>query len=214
MSSQESSAIIDPKRLALLTQYFPPEVYPQTLWLAEAMRDQGFDAHILTGAPNYPTGQVLPGYTARATRHETIQGFRVTRGPVFPSHDEHALGRVANYLSFGAGAAWAGRAVMRTADVTLVWATPATVGIPALWANLIWQTPYVLFVQDLWPDSVFATGYLTDPRIERVARSALAHYLTALYSQAAHIVAITPGCSACLSTEASRLRRPASYSTG
>lgn len=193
MSSQKSSAVIGPKRLALLTQYFPPEVYPQTLWLAEAMRDQGFDTHVLTGTPNYPTGKVLPGYSARTTKHETIQGFRVTRGPVYPSHDDDAIGRVANYLSFGAGAFWAGRAILRTADVTLVWATPATVGIPALWANLIWETPYVLFVQDLWPDTVFATGYLTDPRIERVARSGLAPYLRALYSRAAHVVAITPG---------------------
>ncbi len=177
----------------LLTQYFPPEVYPQTLWLAQALRGEGFDTHVLTTAPNYPTGKVLPGYSACKTRREVVEGFRVTRGPVFPSHDENALGRVCNYLSFGAGAGWAGSGLLRTADAVLVWATPATVGVPALWGRLASGTPYVLFVQDLWPDSVFATGFLSNPRTERAARWGLAPYLRALYVNAAHVIAITPG---------------------
>lgn len=188
-----SPTLMPPSRLVLLTQYFPPEVYPQTLWLAQAVRGHGFDTHILTAAPNYPSGTVLPGYSARRSKREIVDGFRVTRGPVFPSHDENALGRVANYVSFGAGAGWAGRRVLRSADAVLVWATPATVGVPALWARLTSGTPYVLFVQDLWPDSVFATGFLRDPRLERVARLGLTPYLSALYRNSAHVIAITPG---------------------
>lgn len=186
-------SLMSATRLVLLTQYFPPEVYPQTLWLAQALRGQGFDTHVLTTAPNYPTGKVQSGYSALRSRREVIDGFRVTRGPVIPSHDESALGRVGNYLSFGAGASWAGRRVLRSADVILVWATPATVGIPALWARLISRTPYVLFIQDLWPDSVFATGFLSDRRLETVARLGLNPYLKTLYGNSAHVIAITPG---------------------
>lgn len=181
------------RRLALVTQYFPPEVYPQPLWLAQAMREQGFDVHVCTSIPNYPTGVVLDGYSARRTAREDVDGFRVTRSPVFPSHDSSAVGRIANYLSFAAGASWTGRRILASADASLVWATPATVGGPALVAKLRHGTPYVLYVQDLWPDSVFATQFLTQPTVRRAAEAGLDPYLRLLYRHAAKVVAITPG---------------------
>ena len=189
----DAPAMLPAGRVALVSQYFPPEVYPQTLWVAEAIRGAGFDVHISTSVPNYPTGEVLPGYSAFRGGHESLHGFRVTRAPVYPSHDHRAMGRIANYVSFAAGSAWAGRHVLATADVTLVWATPATVGLPALVAALRKGTPYVLWVQDLWPDSVFATQYLTNPVVRRAAEAGLNPLLRALYTKAAHVLAITPG---------------------
>lgn len=179
--------------MALVTQYFPPEVYPQTLWLAQAMRGNGFDVHVCTSVPNYPTGEVMAGYSAHHGCNESVDGFRVTRSPVYPSHDGSAVGRIANYLSFAAATTWSSRAVLRTADLALVWATPATVGAPALAARLRYGRPYVLYVQDLWPDSVFATQFLTGGAVHSVAERGLTGYLRALYAHASHIVAISPG---------------------
>jgi glycosyltransferase involved in cell wall biosynthesis len=161
--------------------------------VSEALRAAGFDVHISTSVPNYPTGVVPPGYRASRGCRERIDGFSVTRAPVYPSHDHRALGRIANYMTFAVGSSWVGRHVLATADVSLVWATPATVGMPALVATLRHGTPYVLWVQDLWPDSVFATQFLTHPVVRRAAEAGLNPYLRALYSKAAHVVAITPG---------------------
>lgn len=180
-------------RVAFITQYFPPEVYPQTRWLAEALRGQGFSMRVVTSIPNYPTGEVLAGYSAWKPYFEVQDGFHVTRAPVFPSHDDRALGRIANYTSFAASSAWFGRRVLDTADVVLVWGTPATVGMPALVGRVVYGTPYVLFVQDLWPDSVFATQYLIGAKTRRLAEAGLRPFMSALYSHAGNVAGITPG---------------------
>src|SRR5690606_16741182 len=113
-------------------QYFPPEPYPQTLWLAQALRSEGFAVRVSTSVPNYPTGRVLPGYRGHRREEESISGFPVTRVPVYPSHDRQALGRALNYGSFGLAMVAGNLNALTTADVVVVWATPATVGFPAL----------------------------------------------------------------------------------
>lgn len=180
-------------RVHLLTQYFPPEVYPQTLWLAEALRELGFRVAVTTSIPNYPSGTVVDGYSAATPVQETIDGFDVLRAPVYPSHDHRALGRIANYASFAMSSTWFGRSAARTADVTLVWATSATAALAALVSRWTVGTPYVLYVQDLWPDSVFATQFLSSPAARKATNAALVPYLKVLYRSASGVVAISPG---------------------
>ena len=180
-------------RVLLLTQYFPPEPYPQTLWLAEALRGEGLAVRVLTSVPNYPTGKVLPGYRGFKLQREEVSSFSVTRVPVYPSHSTDAVGRIVNYGSFGLSAMATSRSALSTADVVLVWATPATVGLPALVESHLSGTPYILYVQDLWPDSIFASGFLGSPKTRSLAERSLQPLLSSMYSNAAHIVAISPG---------------------
>ena len=179
--------------MQLLTQYFPPEPYPQTLWLAETLRSEGFAVRVSTSVPNYPSGRVLPGYRSHQREKEVISGFPVTRVPVYPSHDRQALGRVLNYGSFGLSTFARNGRALSTADVVVVWATPATAALPALAAKRLSGTPYILYVQDLWPDSIFASGFLEKPAVRRSAEVCLHPLLTALYGNASHVAAITPG---------------------
>lgn len=180
-------------KVALLTQYFPPEVYPQTLWLAETLKQQGWRVAVVTSVPNYPTGMVADGYRATRAKFEQVEGTPVLRVPVYPSHDRRAFGRIANYASFAFSSAFQGHRTFAGADVNLVWATPATVGLAALITRFTVGTPYVLYIQDLWPDSVFATGFLTGPSMRLAVEKAMAPYLASLHHHASHIVAITPG---------------------
>jgi glycosyltransferase involved in cell wall biosynthesis len=82
---------------------------------------------------------------------------------------------------------------MRSADVALVYSSPATAATAAMAANAISGTPYVLLVQDLWPDSVFATGFLTGVKTRRTAEALLTWFTERTYRHAAHIAAISPG---------------------
>ena len=84
----------------------PPEpgtVVPSAI--AEGLHGAGHDVEVLTGFPNYPTGRVLDGYRVRPYQRETTpSGIPVHRAPLWPNHDAPRRRRMANYLSFAAGA--------------------------------------------------------------------------------------------------------------
>ena len=180
-------------RLAYVTEWFPPEPSRAWFWVAEALRDVGFEIGIVTGSPYYPGSRVLEGYRARDWRVETCEGFRVLRVPEFPSHDSSAIRRIASYSSFAASSALLATPAIRRADVSLVFMSPASSALAAMTARVGSGTPYVLHVHDLWPDSIFATGFLTTPLVRAVTEPAVNAFVQASYHGAAHICAITPG---------------------
>lgn len=176
-------------RVAYVTQWFPPEPTPLPAWIAASLQTRGLDVHVVTGVPNYPTGRVQPGYSAWRSTRDDVDGLRVTRAPLVPSHSSSAVGRALNYTSFAAGSSWAGRRVLRTADVALVYGSPVTAAL----GPQLWGTPYVVLVQDLWPDSVTATGFVSSPRAVDVLESTVGRYADAVYRGAAHVCVISPG---------------------
>lgn len=180
-------------RVAFVTQWFPPEPVDQPLWIAESLRRHGQRLAILTGMPHFPLGQLAPGYSASTARRETHYGFPVQRCPEYPDHGLSSLGRVANYSSFALSASWWGRSMLSTADVSLVYSSPATAALPAMTAKALHGTPYVLLVQDLWPDTVFATGFLVQGPARGAAEVGLTAFTRASYRGAAHIAVIAPG---------------------
>ncbi|GIJ22540.1 glycosyltransferase family 4 protein [Micromonospora lutea] len=186
---------VDPAvtRVALISQFFPPEPVPIPLGLTRCLRRQGFEVDVLTGVPNYPTGIVHAGYPHRRPVMDEVDGLRVLRTPLHPSHDRSAVGRAANYLTWAASSTLLGSSLLRTADVALVYSSPATAAAAALTARLRWGIPYVLMVMDLWPDSVFATGFLTRGPARRVAETTLSRFTDLTYRWAEHVTVPSPG---------------------
>lgn len=182
-----------PDRVALVSQWFPPEPTTIPLGITRSLRQQGFAVDVLTGVPNYPTGTVHQGYSAPRRTVESRDGLRVVRSPLYPSHDQSTIGRTANYLSWAASSALLGAPVLRTADVALVYASPATAATAAMVARLRWRTPYVLMVMDLWPDSVFATGFLTEGLTRRLTEAILGRFTDWTYRWADHVTVPSPG---------------------
>lgn len=175
-------------RVAYLTQWFPPEPVNVPLWIAESLQRQGLQMSVLTGVPNWPTGEVRDGYSAWRAVREDRSGLRVLRTPLYPSHSRSAVGRFANYATYALSSAALGTHLLRSADVALVYASPAT----AATAAMIHKVPYVLLIQDLWPDSIFATGFLTEGSARRLAEASLTWFTDEAYRRAAHIAVISP----------------------
>ncbi|MBQ1047988.1 glycosyltransferase family 4 protein [Micromonospora sp. C51] len=186
---------VDPAgtRVALISQFFPPEPVPIPLGLTRCLRRQGFEVDVLTGVPNYPTGIVHAGYPHRRPMTDNVDGLRVLRTPLHPSHDRSTVGRAVNYLSWAASSTLLGSSLLRTADVALVYSSPATAAAGALAARLRWGIPYVLMVMDLWPDSVFATGFLTRGLARRAAETTLSRFTELTYRWAEHVTVPSPG---------------------
>ncbi|MEV0155916.1 glycosyltransferase family 4 protein [Micromonospora sp. NPDC050686] len=182
-----------PTRVAFVTQWFPPEPAAIPLGLARALRNQGLDVGVLTGVPNYPTGRVTPGYSAWRRSSETRDGFPIRRTPLYPSHDQSALRRATNYLSYAASSTLLGGPMLRSADVALVYSSPATAATAAIAARRRWGLPYVLMVMDLWPDSIFSTGFFDPGRGRRIAEGTLHWFTDRTYRLAAHVTVTCPG---------------------
>jgi glycosyltransferase involved in cell wall biosynthesis len=178
-------------RVLLLTQYFDPEsTYKGMIYARELIR-QGHQVEILTGFPNYPGGKLFPGYRVRLLQIEIMEGIKVIRVPLYPSHGAGGLGRILNYLSFSFSAAAIGPWVVTRPDVIHVYHGHATIGLPAWVISRTRRVPFVLDIQDLWPDTIVASGML--PGWMRPLIPILNGWCNFMYRRAARIAVQSKG---------------------
>lgn len=181
------------RRLLFITQWFPPEPAQVPLWIASALRERGWVVEVLTGHPNYPNGKVHEGFDPRRYVRDEEAGFHLRRTPLYPSHDQSAIRRMANYISWALSASVVAPIRAKQADVTLVYSSPATAAAPAMLARLLTGRRYVLLVQDIWPDSVTATGLMRSGFAVRVVERLLDTFVKSAYRGADFVLAIAPG---------------------
>lgn len=176
-------------RVLLLTQWFDPEPTFKGLVFARELVRQGFEVEVLTGFPNYPEGKLYPGYKMKWLQREIIDGVQITRVPLYPNHDQSALKRVFNYVSFSASSLIYGLFMAKRADVIYAYHPPLTVGVTASILRLLRRMPVVYDIQDMWPDTLRATGMLSNAKALRVVES-VCHWV---YKRVDHIVVLSPG---------------------
>jgi glycosyltransferase involved in cell wall biosynthesis len=176
-------------RVLLLTQWFDPEPTLKGLVFARELVRQGFDVEVVTGFPNYPGGKVYPGYRIKWIQRERIDGVDITRLPLYPNHDQSAIKRVVNYVSFAASALFYGVFMVKRADVMYAYHPPLTVGIAAALIRWIRHIPLVYDIQDMWPDTLRATGMLNNPR----ALAIVGRVCDWVYRRVDQIVVLSPG---------------------
>ncbi len=175
--------------ILLLNQLCEPEPTLKGLVFARELAERGHGLEVLTGFPNYPEGNLYPGYRMRPWQREFISGISITRVPLYPSHDRSAIRRALNYTSFAVTSAMLGPALLRRPDIVYVYLSMPTLGLPALAFRLFRGAPFVIDVQDLWPDSVSLSGMLSNT----TALKLLGGWCDFVYRQAAHIVVLSPG---------------------
>lgn len=176
-------------RILLLMQWFDPEPQIKGLLFAKKLRDLGNEVEILTGFPNYPGGKVYPGYSVKLFQVEMMDGIRVLRVPLYPSHDNSAFRRILNYVSFGLTSCIAGLFLVNRQAVIYACGPPVTVGVSAALISLVRRVPFVYDIQDLWPDSLGATGMFNSSHGFKV----VARVCKWVYDRAAHITVQSPG---------------------
>lgn len=173
-------------RIAYITQWFDPE--PNILKgvaFVQPLQAAGHQVTVITGFPNYPEGRIYAGYRLRPIQHEIIDGVRLVRLPLYPSHDQSSVRRSLNYLSFFISV-FAYLALNRSRfDLAYVYHPPITVALAAA----LLKIPFVLDVQDLWPDTIAATGMRGASRLQR----ALGACCRFVYARAAAIATQSEG---------------------
>ena len=182
-------------KLGVLSQWFDPEPGPAAIpgvlsreWVAA-----GHHVSVLTGFPNYPTGELYPGYSQRLRDTSRHEGMSVTRVPLYASHNASGLHRAANYVSFAASAAALGGRALRGSDAVWVYNSPVTVALPLLTHTRWGGLPYFLHVQDLWPDSLLSSGMVPGGRAGVLVERAVSAVVRLMERRATVVGVISPG---------------------
>lgn len=156
--------------ILIVSQYFWPEPFIIND-LAIQMKQLGHEVTVFTGKPNYPDGNLYPGYESSGTLEELFQEhIPVFRIPLRPRKKANAKNLMLNYLSFICSGLLQARKFSKNKnfDSILVFApSPITSAIPALLLKWLTKSHLTIWIQDLWPESLKATGYVQNKFILR-----------------------------------------------
>jgi len=154
-------------RIAMLTQYFPPEMgAPQARLyeLATRLQARGHELTIVTAMPNYPTGKILSEYRRRAFCVEKLDGMKVIRTPIYPSRSRNLLVRLASYMSFTVSSLVMGSWSVGRQDLLIVESPPLFLGPSGIAMSRLTRSRMILMVSDIWPDVAVRMGNIIGKR--------------------------------------------------
>ena len=146
-------------RILVVTQYFWPEGF-RVNDLVSGLVERGHEVTILTGKPNYPSGQTFSEFRRNPSAYSCYEGCAVIRVPII-ARGRRALTLLLNYASFAVAASTIGafRLRGRKFDAIFVFEpSPVSVGLPAALLKWLKNAPLAFWVLDLWPESLEATG--------------------------------------------------------
>lgn len=150
-------------KILLVSQFFKPETFIINELVLE-IEKLGHQVTVFTGKPNYPDGDIYPGYKQWGVQKEIIgRNIEVIRVPLIPRRKGRAINLLLNYLSFmvfgSVFAPWLLRG--KKFDNIIVFATsPITAAVPAIVTKLVKRTHLSVWVLDLWPESLMVTGFI------------------------------------------------------
>jgi glycosyltransferase involved in cell wall biosynthesis len=148
-------------RVLLVSQLFKPEMgaLPNRLGpIARYLAASGHDVSVATGMPNYPLGEVFPGYRGRWFMRESLDGVAVLRTAyVTTPRNVSKASQLASYLSFVPAVLHSG---LRAGplDVVFVTSPPIFPAVPAIALAKLRRARLVVDLRDLWPDELVACG--------------------------------------------------------
>jgi glycosyltransferase involved in cell wall biosynthesis len=156
-------------RLAIHTQYYPPEMGAPQVRLSELAQrfvERGHEVFVLTGMPNYPAGKIHPGYGGLYRREEK-PNYHIVRSYVHPNRSLHVKGRFVNYLSFALSSLVAGTLTLPELDFLFTENPPVSLGLPGFLLNHSKKARWIFNVADLWLEGAVRLGLLHEGRSVR-----------------------------------------------
>lgn len=152
-------------RIALLTQYYKPEMGAPQNRLYEMMtglKALGNEVCVVTGMPNYPTGKIFDGYRSKFSMTEKIDGIEIRRYWLSASNSSKVLPRIWNMISFSITSFFSiGFLRKRKVDVLVVETPPLVLCITAYLISRLLGIRLVTNVSDLWPLSAKELGAIS-----------------------------------------------------
>ena len=148
-------------KLLVICQYYYPEPF-RINDLCEELSKRGHEVTVVTGKPNYPEGEIYPGYQKKSYMEEMIHGVRVHRCPIIP-RKTGVLFRFLNYYSYVLSSKHFVKKCKpsdgNSFDAVLVnQLSPVLMAKAAITYKKRYRVPVLMYCLDLWPESLTAGG--------------------------------------------------------
>ena len=175
--------------ILFLSDNFPPEVNAPASRTFEHCREwvnEGKQVTVITCNPNFPKGEVFPGYRNRLFQKEKISGIKVIRVWTYITENKGFAKRTLDYLSFMISS-FIASFLVRKVDLIIGTSPQFFTAVSAWGSSTFKRVPFVFELRDLWPESIKAVGAVKDSNLIRLFE-ALEMFL---YRRAIRIISVT-----------------------
>ena len=165
-------------KIAILTQYYPPEMgAPQGRLseLAKSIVSLGHEVIVLTAMPSYPLGRTFDGYGG-LLRRETRDGVSVIRTWAYPTQSPSIVKRLATYFSFVFSSLLFGTFTLPRVDYLLTESPPVFLGLSGMLLSKLKGARWIFNVSDLWTETAVRIGVLSGDGWKFKSAQKLEHY--------------------------------------
>ncbi|KGP75331.1 hypothetical protein JT05_11150 [Desulfosporosinus sp. Tol-M] len=148
-------------KILVVCQYYYPEQF-KINDICEQLILDGHVVTVLTGLPNYPTGNIPNEYQWGRKRKETINGVKVLRCFEI-GRKNGVVGMALNYASYMLSAAIKALFLNIDFDIIFVYQlSPVFMALPAVVLKKRFNKPLYLYCCDIWPESL--KNYIPDEK--------------------------------------------------
>lgn len=158
-------------KILVICQYYHPEPFRITDICEELVR-QGHEVLVVTGTPNYPMGEIYPGYENGQKVDEILNGVQIHRCITVP-RKTGTLNRLKNYFSYPIVSKKYIKKLDNSFDVVFVnQLSPVMMAEAGIWYKRKHKKKLVLYCLDLWPESLCVGGIKRGSAIYKVFKVA------------------------------------------
>ncbi len=144
-------------KILVICQYYSPEPFRITDICEELVR-RGNTVTVVTGVPNYPMGEIYPGYEHGKRAQELINGVHIIHCPIHP-RKKGAFHRLWNYYSYPFQSKRVVKQLEDDFDVVFIYQlSPVMMARAGIWYAKRHHKKAILYCLDLWPASLGAGG--------------------------------------------------------
>ena len=140
-------------KILVITQYYYPEPF-KIHEICEELVGRGNEVTVVTGLPNYPSGELYEGYSNSLKWNEKINGVNIIRTPIH-LRGKSSVSLIMNYLSYPLKAIKALKDLKTNFDIIFVYQlSPVLMIFPAIYYKRKHGTSIYTYCLDLWPESL------------------------------------------------------------
>ena len=175
-------------KILFLTDNFPPESNaPATRTYEHCIEwlEKGAEVTVITCTPNYPKGEVFPGYKNKLYQKEMIDGIKVIRVWTYITPNRGFSRRILDYISFCITGFFASLFVKT--DVIIATSPQLFTAVAGYFSSVFKRKPWIMEVRDLWPESIRAVGAMNQSYVLKI----LDRFVLFLYKKATILVVVT-----------------------
>ncbi len=157
-------------KVLVVCQYYHPEPF-RIADICEELVRRGHEVLVVTGTPNYPMGEIYPGYENGQKMDEILNGVQVHRCITAP-RKTGTLNRLRNYFSYPMTSKKYIKTLDDSFDVVFVnQLSPVMMADAGIWYKRKHNKKLVLYCLDIWPESLCVGGIQKNSVIYKVFKA-------------------------------------------